>query len=107
MPNQTLDHETLDDIVRRVVDVARPERSPVRIRRNGRDGPSSDIDLLVVKDEEDTHGLEARIHRELRGVRVAVDAIVVSPVHVERYMNSHALIVKPALREGTVVYEAA
>lgn len=70
-------------------------------------GPNSDIDLLVIKDEEDTRGLEARIHRELRGVRVAVDAIVVSPVHVERNKDSHALIVKPALREGTVVYEAS
>ena len=69
-------------------------------------GPNSDIDLLVVKDEEDTRGLEARIHRELRGVRVAVDAVVVSPMHVERYKDSHALIANPALRDGTVVYEA-
>ena len=40
-------------------------------------------------------------------IRVAVDAIVVAPSNVERYKHSHALVIKPALREGTVVYEAA
>lgn len=107
MTNKTLDHKILDDIVRRVVDVAQPEKIILfGSAARGEMGPNSDIDLLVVKDEEDTRGLEARIHRELRGVRVAVDAIVVSPMHVERYQDSHALIVKPALREGTVVYGA-
>ena len=42
----------------------------------------------------------------LYGVRVAVDAILVSPADVERYKNSHALVIKPALQEGRVVYEA-
>ena len=40
-------------------------------------------------------------------VRVAVDAILVSPADVERYKDSHALVIKPALQEGRVVYEAA
>ena len=31
---------------------------------------------------------------------------VVSPADVERYKNSHALVIKPALQEGRVVYEA-
>ena len=107
MTNQTLDRETLDDIVRRVVEVARPEKIILfGSAARGEMGPNSDIDLLVVKDEEDARGLVAQIQRELRGVRVAVDAIVVAPKHVERYKNSHALVVKPALREGTMVYEA-
>ena len=108
MTLQTLDRKTLDDILRRVVAVAQPERIILfGSAARGEIGPSSDVDLLVIKDEEDTRGLAARIHRELRGVRVAVDAIVVAPRHVERYKNSHALVIKPALREGTVVYEAA
>ena len=108
MTNRNLDHETLDDIVRRVVEVAQPEKIILfGSAARGEMGPNSDIDLLVVKDEEDSRGLVARIHRELRGVRVAVDAIVVAPRHVERYKDSHALVIKPALREGTVVYEAA
>ena len=107
MTNQTLDRETLNDIVRRVVEVARPEKIILfGSAARGEVGPNSDIDLLVVKDEEDARGLVAQIQRELRGVRVAVDEIVVAPKHVERYKNSHALVVKPALREGTMVYEA-
>ena len=69
-------------------------------------GPNSDADLLVMKGTENARGLAVRIHRQLRGGRVAVDAIVVAPAHVERYKDSHALVIKPALREGTVVYEA-
>ena len=108
MTNQTLDDETLSDIVRRVVKVAQPEKiilfgSAARAEM----GANSDVDLLVVKDTEATRDLAARIYRELRGVRVAVDAIVVAPAHVERYKDSHALVIKPALREGAVVYEAA
>ena len=40
------------------------------------------------------------------GSALAVDAIVVSPADVERYKDSHPLVIKPALREGRVVYEA-
>ena len=36
-----------------------------------------------------------------------VDVVVVTPADVERYRDSHALVIKPALREGRVVYEAA
>ena len=47
-----------------------------------------------------------RIYQRLHGVGVAVDAIVASPEDVERYKDAHALVYKPALREGRVVYEA-
>ena len=70
-------------------------------------GPNSDVDLLVIRDAEDPRGLAARIYRKLRGVRIAVDAVVVAPAHVERYKDSHSLVIKPTLREGAVVYEAA
>ena len=108
MHNQTLNNETLNEIVQRVVEVAQPEKIILfGSAARGEMGPNSDVDLLVVKDAEDGRGLAARIHRNLRGVRIAVDAIVVAPAHVERYKDCHALVIKPALREGTVVYEAA
>ena len=108
MKNQRLDHDTLNDIVQRVVEVAQPDKIILfGSAARGEMGSNSDVDLLVVKDAADARGLVARIHRNLRGVRVAVDAIVVAPAHVERYKDSHALVIKPALREGTVVYEAA
>lgn len=48
-----------------------------------------------------------QIYQNLHGVGASIDAIVVTPQAVERYEDSHALVIKPALREGRVVYEAA
>lgn len=102
------DPAVLDEIVRRIVDAVKPERiilfgSAVR----GEMGPHSDIDLLVVKDCESPLKAMQEIHRNLWGVGAAVDALVASPARVERYRHSHALVFKPALREGRVIYEAA
>ena len=67
----------------------------------------SDVDLLVIKEGADGLDLMGQIYRRLSGVGAAVDVIVVSPRDVERYRDSHALVIKPALREGRVVYDAA
>ena len=102
-----LNRQTLDDIIRRVVETARPEKIILfGSAARGEMGPNSDIDLLIIKEGADALNLMARIYRKLHGVGAAVDAIVVSPHDVERFKDSHALIIKPALREGRVVYEA-
>lgn len=103
-----LDQKTLDDIIRRIVEVAQPEKVILfGSAARGEMGPHSDVDLLIVKKGADALELMRRIYRKLRGVGIAVDAIVVSPEDVERYKDSHALVIKPALRDGRVVYEAA
>ncbi len=102
-----LDRQTLDDIIRRVVEIAQPEKIILfGSAARGDVGPNSDVDLLIVKEGADALNLMAQIYRKLHGVGAAVDAIVVSPEDVERFKDSHALIIKPALREGRVVYEA-
>ena len=103
-----LDEKTLDDVIRRIVEVAHPEKIILfgSAARGGM-GPHSDVDLLIIKEGADTLELAGEIYMNLDGVGVAVDAIVVTPRDVERYGDSHALIIKPALREGRVVYEAA
>ena len=107
MKTQGLDQETLDDIIRRVVETAKPERIILfGSAARGEMNRHSDVDLLIVKEGADA-GLRARVYEKLYGVRVAVDAILVSPADVERYRNSHALVIKPALLEGRVVYDAA
>ena len=103
-----LDESTLDEIIRRIVEVAHPEKiilfgSAARGDLKGH----SDIDLLVVKDGSDPWTVIGDIYGNLRGVGVGVDAIVVTPAQVERYKDSHALVIKPALQEGRVIYEAA
>ena len=108
MRPQTLDQKALDDIIRRVVEVAQPEQVILfGSAARGDMEPHSDVDLLVVKDGANRRGLSVRIRRNLYGVRAAVDVIVVTPDDLERFKDSHGLIIKPALREGTVVYEAA
>ena len=100
-----LDQKTLDDVIRRVVGVARPEKIILfGSAARGATGPDSDIDLLIIKEGADELDLMARIYRKLHGVGVAVGAIVVIHGDVERFKDSHALIIKPALREGRVVY---
>lgn len=107
MTNRRLEQSTLDEIIRRVVEVADPERIILfGSAARGEMGPHSDVDLLIVKDGADALDLMFRIYRRLYGVGVAVDAIVVSPEDVARYKECHALVIRPALLEGRVVYGA-
>ena len=103
-----LDQSTLNEIVRRIVEVAQPARIILfGSAARGEMEPHSDIDLLVVKEGVGRRDMAALISRELRGVGAAVDVVVVTPEDVERYGNSHALVIKPALQDGKVVYDAA
>ena len=102
-----IEQATLNDIVKRIVDVADPERIILfGSAARGDSGRNSDVDLLIIKDGEDALTLMSRIYRVMQGVGVAVDALVVSPEDVERYKDSHSLIIKPALQDGVVVYES-
>lgn len=102
-----LDQKILDDVIQRIVKVARPSKIILfGSAARGAMGPSSDVDLLIVQDGADSLDVTARIYGELYGVGVAVDAVVVTPEDVERFGDSRPLVIKPALREGRVVYEA-
>jgi predicted nucleotidyltransferase len=97
--------EILDEIIRRIVEVAQPEKiilfgSAVR----GEMGPNSDVDVLVVKSGVHRRRLAQAIYMNLIGVDQAVDVVVVTPEDIERYKDSFALVIEPALREGEVVY---
>ncbi len=100
-----LNADVLAEVVRRVVEVAAPDKIILfGSAARGEMGPHSDIDLLIVKDAENLREITGRIYRRLYGVGAAVDAIMVTPGDVARYRDSHALIIKPALQEGRVVY---
>jgi predicted nucleotidyltransferase len=72
----------------------------------GEMGPNSDLDLLVVKPEPvHRRRLSQAIYMNLFGVGRAVDIIVATPDDIERYGNTHALVLKPALQGGKVIYE--
>lgn len=98
--------KVLDEIIRRIVEVAQPEKiilfgSAVR----GELGPNSDLDLLIIKAGVAHRGrLAEAIYMNLIGVGQAVDVIVVTPEDVERYRNIFSLVIEPALKEGRTIY---
>jgi len=100
--------EVLEKIVQRVVAVAQPERI-ILFGSAAREemGPNSDVDLLVVKSGEFDQGrVLGDIYVSLHGVGQAVDMVLVTPEQVERYRNTHCLVIAPALREGKKIYRA-
>lgn len=102
-----LDQSILSRIVRRVVEAAQPDRIILfGSAARGEMNRHSDVDLLVVKAGAHRRKTAELIRRNLRGVGAAVDLVVVTPEDIERYGNTHALVIKPALAEGMVVYEA-
>lgn len=102
-----MESPVLDIVIERIVEVADPERivlfgSAARYEM----GPHSDVDLLVVKAGVHRRKLAQQIYRNLIGVGQSVDIVVVTPEDVERYADSHALVISSALEEGTEVYSA-
>jgi hypothetical protein len=68
---------------------------------------NSDVDLLVIKSGNFHRGrLTEEIYMNLFGVGQAVDVVVVTPEDVARYRDSLALVIRPALEEGRLVYAA-
>ena len=103
-----LDQSILDDIVRRIVEVAQPKQIILfGSAARGDMNQHSDVDLLVIKEGAHRRHLTRRIYENLYGAGAPVDVVVVTPSDVERYKDSHALIIKPALQEGRVIYAAA
>ena len=67
----------LDEIVRRVVEVADPERIILLgSAARGESRPDSDIDLLVVKEGAHRRKLSQAIYRRLMGIGRSVDVVV-------------------------------
>lgn len=103
---RTVDAEALEEIVRRIVEVAEPERIIMfGSAASGQMGRNSDVDLLVVKAGANRLELAQRIYRNLHGAGEALDVIVVTPEDLERYGDNPALVIAPALEEGKVIYE--
>ena len=105
---KSVSEDTLQEIVRRIVEVAKPEKIILfGSAARGEMGPNSDVDLLVVKrGKYNRSRLAGDIYMNLHGVGQAVDVILVTPKDVERYRDTHCLIIKPALQEGRELYNA-
>lgn len=105
MGARTLDQGILDDIIRRIVEVAQPEKIILfGSAARGGIGPNSDLDLLVIKSRAHRLELAGEIYKNMHGVGTPVDVVVVTPEDVEQYRHTSCLVIAPALREGRVIY---
>lgn len=100
--------EILKDIVRRIVEVAQPTRLIMfGSASRGEMSSESDIDILVIVESTTHRGeLSERIYRELHGVPLPVDVVVVTEEDVLKYGGKIGTVLRPALNEGVVIYEA-
>ncbi len=96
----------LDEITRRIREVSDPEQIILfGSRARGDSRPDSDVDLLIIKDNIASTRAEAgRIYRALSNISLPIDVVVVRPAYVEQYKDIIGTIVRPALREGKVLY---
>jgi len=96
----------LAEITRRIREVSDPEQIILfGSRARGDSRPDSDVDLLIIKDNiESTRDEAGRIYRALRNISIPVDVVVMRPAYVEQYKDIIGTIVRPALREGRVLY---
>jgi predicted nucleotidyltransferase len=84
---------------------------PLRIilfgsQARGDAGPDSDVDLLVVLPAvENKRNTTVAIRSSLRDMPVAKDIIVTTPDEITRRGHLVSSILRPALREGKVLYE--
>jgi predicted nucleotidyltransferase len=104
---KTVSEEIIQEIVRRIVEVAKPEKiilfgSAARKEM----GPDSDLDFLVIKSCKNRRKTARKIRRRLIGIGIPKDIIVATPQDMERYKDTIGLIYRPALKEGKVLYAA-
>ena len=103
-----VEQAVIDEIVERVVEIAQPQKIILfGSAARGDMRAHSDLDFLVIiRDDEDGRDVQRRIYTNLPSKRIPVDVIVASTSAIARYKHSHALVYKPALREGKVMYES-
>ncbi len=110
MPGQveTVGQSLVDEIVRRIVEVAQPERIVLfGSAARGHVGPDSDLDLMVIKSGvSHRRRLAQQIHLNLFGLGVPVDIIVVTPEDIRAFGEKVGTVIGPALREGKEIYAA-
>lgn len=109
MSEMGIDETLTNDIVRRILTVAKPDRI-ILFGSAATDGMTrdSDIDLLIVEPAPGNRTQESvRIRRSLRDLDYPVDVIVISTERFEETKNIVGGIAYPAHKYGRVLYETA
>jgi HEPN domain-containing protein/predicted nucleotidyltransferase len=100
-------HAQIDEMVRRIVERFQPDRIILfGSQARGDAGPDSDVDLLVIMPFEGTKwDKAAEISAAIGDLPLGTDIHVATPEEVERRRDIVGTIIRPALREGNVLYE--
>lgn len=109
MSDVGVDESLLQEIVRRVLSVARPDRIILfGSAATGKMTKDSDIDLLVLEEEPENRLQRSVELREALGdVGYPVDVIVMRTERFERTKKWIGGLAYPANKYGRVIYEAA
>lgn len=102
------DPQVIDRLVQAVVASVRPLRILIfGSAARGEMGPDSDLDLLVVM-PSGTHRRKTaqQLYRQMSGMGVPFDLVVVTPEDLELHRDNPGLIYRTVLREGREVYAA-
>jgi predicted nucleotidyltransferase len=104
----SVDQELIDEIVRRVLSVARAERIILfGSAATGAMTPDSDVDVLILKsDAPNARHESVRVREALRGLRRPFDVIVMPTESFEESKNVIGGIAYPANKYGKVIYAA-
>ncbi len=99
----------LDEIVRRLVEVYRPDRIYLfGSKARGDEGPDSDYDLLVVVPDDTEPGqMRSRLAYEaLWGLQTSADVLVWTKSAFEERLYLKASLPSTVMREGSLVHAA-
>lgn len=96
----------IDMMVQRLVDRFGPEQIILfGSHARGTAGPESDVDLLVVMPYTGSkRAKQLQLRLALHDITLPKDIILASPDEVARRRNVVGTIIRPALREGKVLY---
>ncbi len=101
------DAQLYDEIVRRIVQTADPDKVIVfGSRARGDHCPDNDVDILVVAEsDEPRYARAGSIYSALANLPVEVDVLVYTAREVHEWSRVPQAFVTIATREGTVLYE--
>lgn len=100
------DNKVLEKIIKAILQVITPDKIILfGSRARGDAQEDSDYDLLVIKSGIDNRREIAQdIYVKLVEVNASVDVIVETQENIEKYRDTIGSIIKPALKDGIVVY---
>jgi predicted nucleotidyltransferase len=104
---------TLKEWLPELVEAIRETFDPIQIIlfgsvAAGREHRDSDIDLLIVLPEvENKHDIMVAVLEATADIPVPLDVIPTDPEEIRRRGNRIGSVLRPALRDGTVLFERA